>query len=137
MRINRVNIRYKAFKPLGLALLLLCLSTGGAQGDMKGGLSGKELDFIDHTFYPLLIKEKLCTSVDDCLNRNYIRCLSYDTLTCDVYGVSDPRVIREIFLAILNSGLKISYLAFWRTKHSHTGFFERPLLRFIDRAGGK
>lgn len=132
-----MKTRHKAFKSIGLALLLLCLSTGWAEGNMKGNLSGKELDFMYHTFIPILIKAKICTSENNCLSQEFIICFSYSTLMCDVYGVSDAKVIREIFLAMLHSGLKISSVSFWASKYHHTGFFEKPLLKFIDRTGGK
>lgn len=118
------------------ALLFFYASSIWAKG-MKGNLEKEELDFIGHTFIPILIKNNICVKATGDCRHDYILCMSLDSLSCDVYGISDEKVIKEIFLAVLNSGLRVSSFTFWRSKYHETSLFEKPLLKFIDHSGGK
>lgn len=127
-----------SFSLLMLAWSILCASPSWAKGNPKGILDDDERYFIDHTIYPILISSKLCVSATaDCIGREYIFCLSDDSLSCDVHGITDKKIIKEILLAVLNSGLPISSFTFWRSKYHEQSFFEKPLVEFIDRTGGK
>lgn len=121
-----------------LVLPFLCVSSSWAKGNSKGSLDSEEIYFIKNTLFPILIKARLCVSAEkDCSNDDNFICLSHDALACDAYGIADEKVIKEILLAVLNSGLKIESFKFWRTKYHEISFFEKPLLEFIDRTGRK
>jgi hypothetical protein len=123
--------------PLLLAFLLLCANPAWAKG-MKGNLEDNEINFIENTFIPILLKANLCTrATGDCRDIGRITCFSGDSLSCNVYGISDEKVIKEILLAMLNSGLNVSSFTFWKSKYHETSLFERPLLKYVDRTGGK
>jgi len=101
-------------------------------------MTGKEIDYFENTFSPILIKAHICTRVDgDCILGRYVICDSEDTLTCSIYGVTDEKVIRELFMSMLNSGLKVSHFTFYRSRYHEGWIFEKPLLEFIDHTGGK
>lgn len=121
-----------------LTATFLSASPVWAKGNPKGILDKDEIYFLTNTLFPILIKSKLCVSATgDCIGDNYILCLSDVALRCDVYGITDEKVIKEILLAVLNSGLKTSSFTFWRSNHQYKSLFEKPLLEFIDRTGGK
>ena len=119
-----------------IALLLLstcpCRAVGG-----KGNLNGNELDYLDNIFFPILVKAHICKEANkDCVLGEYIFCNSTETLSCRVYGITDEKVIKELFMSMLNSGLNVSSWTFYRKKYGEISL-ERPLLEFIDRTGGK
>ena len=103
----------------------------------KGPLDGMAADYFDHAMAPILIKAKLCSSLKDCNGHEYFFCTSWDSLVCEVYGINDEQVVKELFLSMLNSGLRIGAVMFWSSKHNEKSFFEKPLLQFIDKTGGK
>lgn len=108
-----------------------------AKGNPKGILDKDEIRFITNTLFPILIEAKLCVSATgDCISDNYILCLSDDALRCEIYGVTDEKVIKKILLAVLNSRLRVSSFIFWHSKHQDKSLFEKPLLEFVDRTGG-
>lgn len=121
-----------------LVLPFLCVNSGWAKGNSKGSLDSEEIYFFENTVLPILIKANICHAVrKDCYENGYFICLSHDALACDAYGIADEKVIKEILLAVLNSGLKVESFKFWRSKYHETTFFEKPLLEFIDRTGRK
>lgn len=135
--VRRTCRRGSVFLLFLLALLFFCGSLSWAKGNIKGNLDNEELNFIYHTFIPILIRSNICVRADgDCLHYHII-CASHDSLSCDVYGIADEKVIKEIFLAMLHSGLNVSSFTFWRSKYHETSLFEKPLLQFIDRTGSK
>lgn len=120
-----------------LALSLLCVSPSWAGG---GPLHGDASNYFEHTLVPLLIKEKLCNSKEDCgeTHNYFFFAISWsESIDFDLYDITDERVIKEILLSMLNSGLRISRITFWRSKFHEQSFFEKPLVEFIDRTGGK
>ena len=119
-----------------LMFLLFCSDSLLAKG-LKGNLEANELDFIDNTLIPILIKSNLCVKAKGDCKVDHIFCLSNDSLACDVYGISDKKVIMEIFTAMLNSGLDVSSFKFWKNKFHKTSSFEKPLLEYKNRTGGK
>lgn len=118
-------------------VLLTLILVGASPSWAKGPLDGEVSAFYDRTISPILIREDLCSSVQDCVEHRYLLCTSWDALSCNVYGITDERIIKEIFLAMLNSGLRISHLNFWRSKRDDKYFFEKPILEFADHTGGK
>lgn len=82
---------------------------------------------------------RICTGVHaDCVGGRYLFCGNADEeLACDVYGITDEKVIKELFMSVLNSGLKVSSFVFHRSKYHEGSIFEKPLLEFIDRTGVK
>ena len=110
-----------------------CWAVGG-----KGNLSNSEIAYFENTFLPILIKNHICTDVHgNCLRGNYFICNSTETLGCTVYGITDKKIIRELFFSMLNSGLNFSGIEFYSSKYYEKSFFEKPLLQYIDRTGGK
>ena len=104
----------------------------------KGALTAEELDYFYNTFTPILIKAHICNEIHkDCAGMNNVICNSEETLSCTVYGVTDGKVIKELFMSMLSSGLKVSYFAFMRSKYHEGSFFEKPLLEFYDRTSSK
>lgn len=104
----------------------------------KGALTDKEIAYLDNTFFPILVKAHICKQANgDCISGQYIICGSDETLSCSVFGITDEKVIKEIFMSMLNSGLKVSSFNFHRSKYHEGSFFEEPLLEFIDRTGDK
>lgn len=130
-------IRKRLFLPLLMALFFSA-NPVLAKGNPKGILDKDEISLFKNTLLPILIKSKICTSVEkDCYENRYFICLSHDALSCDAYGITDEKVIKEILIAVINSGLKVSAFKFWRSKYHETTFFEKPLLEFINRIGEK
>ena len=109
-----------------------CWAVGG-----KGNLNDNEIAYFNNTFSPILIKDHICTKVyGDCFDK-YVFCNSSETLSCAIYGITDKKVVKELFFSMLNSGLNISYIEFYSSKYHETSFFEKPLLQYIDRTGGR
>ncbi len=118
-----------------LTLLLLGMSMSWAEGG-KGNLADYEIDYFDNTFYPILIKANVCkVAHGDCVNGRYVFCESFATLACRVYGITDEKIIKELFLSMLNSGLKVSSFTFYRSRYHEGSIWERPILSFTDRTG--
>jgi hypothetical protein len=110
----------------------LCSCPGWAKG-LKGNLEPNELAWIQDKFIPILMQSKLCASQSDC-SHDRIICISAQALTCDVYGIADRRVIREVLLSLLGSDLKVSALRFWKSEYHKTSSRERPLVEYVNRA---
>jgi hypothetical protein len=119
------------------AFLLTLVLFAASQSWAKGPLDGDIADFDTHIFTPILIRSQLCSTVKDCDKHRYLLCTSWNSLSCGVYGITDEKIIKEIFLAMLNSGLKVSHFSFWRSKYHDKSFLEKPILEFIDHTGGK
>lgn len=118
-------------------VLLILILHGANQSWAKGPLDSDVADFSKNTLTPILIREGLCDSRQDCRDREYFFCVSWETISCDVYGITDEKLIREIFLAMLNSGLKVGSFTFWRSTFHDKSFFEKPLLHYNNRTRGK
>ena len=103
---------------------------------MKGNLEASELAFIQGKVFPLLIKYGYCARASgDCLGDYYVTCLSYKSLTCNVWGVTNKRAVFAITKAVLDSNLNISQFIFWRSRYKEKGIFEKPLLRLDINLG--
>jgi len=118
-----------------IALLLFCTCPCWALS--KGALTDKEINYFLTVFNPILIKAHICTQVRGDCEKGYVICGSNETLDCTIYGITDAKVIRELFMSMLNSGLNVSSFTFYRSKYHEGSFFEKPLLEFIDRTGDK
>ena len=116
-----------------LALMLFSASPSWAKGPLDNDVS----DFSKNILSPILIREGLCNSRQNCREREYFFCVSWETISCDVYGITDEKLIKEIFLAMLKSGLKVGSFTFWHSTYREKSFFEKPLLHYNDRTGGK
>jgi len=129
-------VRYKLKLAL-IALLLLSTCPCWAEGG-KGNLNGKELDYLYDTFFPILIKAHVCTMAHGDCQDQHITCDSNEALVCWVYGITDEKVVKELFMSMLNSGLNFSSITFYRRKEGEVlNLFENPLLKYIDHTGGK
>ena len=80
------------------------------------------------------------------MSGDYSTCWSLETLSCDFYGITDEKVIREILIAMLNaekkdSHFRVSSFTFWRDKYQDFHIWERlwgkPILKFVDHTDGK
>ena len=103
----------------------------------KGPLDGEVASYFKNTLAPLLMAKKLCTSVQDCREHEYFFCTAWTAISCEVYGITDERIVREIFLSVLNSELRVRAITFWASKYHKGSIFEKPLLEFIDHTGDK
>lgn len=119
-------------RAMAVIALLLCMGSASA-GGLKGNLEPNELAWIQNTFIPILKKSDLCTNAQGDCRVDHIICTSRETLSCDVYGISDKNIINEIFAAMLNSGLNVSSFNFWKSRYHQTSLFERPLLEYSNR----
>lgn len=121
-----------------VATVLLALLPFGANfGWAKGPLDNDVSNFSQNILFPILIREGLCNSAQNCRQREYFFCVSWETISCDVYGITDEKLIKEIFLAMLKNGLKVGSFTFWHSTYREKSFFEKPLLHYNDRTGGK
>ncbi|MHB0928655.1 MAG: hypothetical protein ACYC3W_07010 [Candidatus Nanopelagicales bacterium] len=95
---------------------------------------------------PILVAHGYCTHHHDernhgvCLDGEpgVIKCGSFATLSCDVWGVMDRGTIREILLAVLHSNLNIERFTFWNIVYDppfsdFKSHFEKPIAEYIDR----
>lgn len=115
-----------------LFFVLGSLLSQSAYAGSKGSLSSREISFFENTINPILIKNGVCSSVNDCDGHQYFGCLSYGTLSCNVYGITRMKTIKEIFSAFLNSGIPINNIEFYADR----SWFSRPILSFDFRAEG-
>lgn len=103
----------------------------------KGPLDSDVAEFSENILTPILVREGLCSSRQDCREKEYFFCVSWKSISCDVFGIANEKLIKEIVLAMLNSELKIHSFHFWRSKYREKSVFEKPLLSYINRIGGK
>jgi len=120
-----------------VTVLLTLMLFGVSPSWAKGPLDNDVFDFSKNILSPILIREGLCNSREDCREREYFFCVSWETVSCDVYGITDEKLIKEIFWAMLTSGLTVGSFTFWHSTYREKSFFEKPLLRYSDRTGGK
>lgn len=118
-------------------VLLTLMFFGTSPCWAKGPLDNDVSNFSKEVLSPILIRARLCSSRQNCREREYFFCVSWETISCDVYGITDEKLIKEIFLAMLNSGLKVGSFRFWSSTYREKSFFEKPLLSYINRTGGK
>jgi hypothetical protein len=105
------------------------------KGNIKGILDEASINYIQNNIIPILIKAKICTSArGDCIGGDYFECLQSSSLSCDVYGISNENVIKEITSSMRNSGLRIGKVSFWRSTHDKKTIFEKPLSKFDGNA---
>jgi len=134
----KVKLEQKILLSFLFAILISCGGSAWAVGDSKGSLDKEERVFFNQTLIPILIKSKVCASATgDCLGGDFFICLSWKSLSCGVYGITDEKVIKELLIAVINSNLKVSSFTFWRSKYHETGVFEKPLVEYVDRTRGK
>ncbi len=122
-------------KPLLFILTLLLFSANSSWA--KGPLDSDVAEFSTNVLTPILVRNGLCNSHQNCREKEYFFCVSWEAVSCGVYGITDERLIKEIFLAVLNSGLKIHSFSFWSSKYQEKSFFEKPLLNYTNRMGDK
>jgi hypothetical protein len=121
---------FAIYRSLIIVLLLLGLGVNFCWADgMKGGLSPAELAFIQGKVFPVLIEYGYCARASgDCLGDYYVTCLSYKSLACNVWGVTNKRAIFAMTRDVLSSNLRVSRFVFWRSRYKNKGIFEKPLL---------
>lgn len=79
---------FAIYRSLLIILFLLGLGVNFCWADgMKGGLSSAELAFIQEKVFSVLIEYGYCARASgDCVGDYYVTCLSYKSLTCNVWG---------------------------------------------------
>lgn len=128
----------KKIKTFSLITLISIANTSTCfpEENLKGNLNKEELSFINNKFIPIIIEAGICTSAKkDCLSTQFITCYSSSTLSCDVYGIRNKKIVMRIFKEAINSELNISHFNFWESKYHHRGFFEKPILEYTNRQG--
>src|ERR1035438_6687848 len=107
-----------------LLIVRSCVLLTGCDGNgNKGILRTDEIAYIKNVLDPQLVKAGVCSSAKEC-DDNYDRyntCLSGRALSCDIYGISDEKMIREILLSMLNSQLRVGQITFWGNLHGRGG----------------
>jgi len=119
-----------------MALIFACLSGCDTGGNMKGVLSVEELAYMHNVLEPQLVKAGVCSSTEECDNNyyKYLTCSSHNALTCYIYGLTDKKMIGEILISMMNSGLRFGKVEFWRYQNGENGFFDKPIVMFVDRS---
>lgn len=137
--ILNVATKYDTFKMriimLALQILLFFVASLCWGGNIKGNLEREELNFIKTRITPIFVKAGICSSIKDC-EGNYLRyytCTSHDSLSCNIYGIADKQLAREILMEFLKSGLRVGHLTIYQHTSDKKSFIERPRLEFIER----
>jgi len=106
---------------------------------MKGVLNDEELAYTENVLGSLLVKAGTCISLKECHNHYYMysTCFSHKALSCEIYGITDKKMIMEILQSMINRKLRIRQVTFWRPLDDQNRFFETPLLEFTDHTWGK
>lgn len=120
---------------LSLPILLFIGASLCWGGNVKGNLEREEINFIKNRITSILVNAGICSSVHDCEGNywRYYTCDSHDSLSCNIYGITDEKLAREILMEFLNSGLRVGRLAIYEHTSDKKSFIERPGLEFIDR----
>jgi len=71
-----------------LITAIFLTTTAWAKG-MKGNMEEDEINFVENTFIPILIKSNLCVKATGDCRGGHVYCMSFDSLGCDVYGIAD------------------------------------------------
>lgn len=102
----------------------------GEVSNSKGSLDEAAINFIKNNLSNVFIRAKMCSGHkgrDSCEEKTIITCYQRDSLRCDLYGVSDENVIKEVTQSFQNSGLRISTITFWRSTHDNKSIFEKSI----------
>jgi hypothetical protein len=136
---QQTDYRENEMMRIAKLFLLLVLMLGYLHGcdngaNMKGLLDTDQFAFVDSDLDPLLIRAGVCKSVTECDDNydKYNTCVLKDSLSCDIYGISDKKMIMEILNSVVSKGIRIGKMTFWLHRHHETGFFEKPLVVFTD-----
>ena len=127
------------------ALLALLLMPIQSHAGSKGTLNVDEGHFMQNKIGPILVAHGYCThhqdeqhhALCDYDEAGFISCGSFDTLSCDVWGVTDRGAIREILLAVLHSNLNIERFTFWNIVYDppfgeFKSHFEKPIAEYVN-----
>lgn len=107
------------------------------KGNGKGNLDEATLNYLENNIVPLLIRARLCSSShsrDSCYGNKVMFCMQTNSLSCDLYGMSDENLVREISLSFQNSGLRIQKISFWHSTYDKKSVLEKPISRFDGHA---
>lgn len=120
-----------------ISLLIFIASTSWAGEPVQ--LAGDAENYYKNTLVPFLINSKFCDSFQDCLKHQYsFYAISYsEAIDFNLYGITDEKIIKEIIFSMLNSGLKIRKIAFYKSNHDEKYFFEKPIVEYINHSGDK
>jgi len=132
-----------------IAVLILFFGASQSFAGTGGGEKIKLLFFARKIINPILNKAGLCrlepydfseemyTPMTDCDKRRHFvgSPNGNGDLYLTVYGITDEKIIREIFLAILNSDLRVVNFTVRRGEENATT--GQPILKFTDHTGGK
>jgi len=105
----------------------------GDSPDMKGNTDEATHNFIKNNVYTILISAKLCSAPngkDGCVGKRFLTCMQHNTLRCDMYGIDDEKIIKELVQAFQESGLRVSGVSFWRSSEQKKSILEKPILEY-------
>ena len=106
-------------------------------GASKGSLDEATLNYMKYSLDPIFIKAKMCSvwnGRDGCVGKNIIFCSQSNSLGCNLYGITDENLIKEITQSMQNSGLRIKRAYFFRNTHDKSSVFDKPFYAFTGNA---
>lgn len=103
----------------------------------KGPLDIEVAEFSKTVVTPILVKNGLCNSRQECREKEYFFCVSWETVSCDVYGITDETVIKEILTAAIGSKTRFHSINFWGLHHSKKSLLDKPIVSYINKMAGK
>lgn len=106
-------------------------------GNLKGSLDEATLNYWRYSLDPIFIKAKMCSvwnGRNGCLGKDIIFCSQSNSLTCNLYGITDENLIKEITQSMQNSGLRIKRVNFFRDTHDKSSVFDKPFYVFTGNA---
>lgn len=120
-----------------LMLLLGCIFISIQNAIAGDSLTSKSNDFRENRIVPILIRANLCTSRQDCRNKEILLCSSSSTATsCDFYGITDEKIMKEIMVEIMYGNTLIKSVFFYRNTKKNTSFFENSIMMYSDKLTG-
>jgi ankyrin repeat protein len=102
----------------------------GDKGNMKGGLDGATLGYLNNNLFRIFVREKMCTSSNNCGGKNIIFCSQSDSLSCELYGIGDENLAQEIIQSMRDSGLRIKKVTLWRSAYHKGSINEKPIAEY-------
>lgn len=106
-------------------------------GAPKGSLDEATLNYMRYSLDPIFIRAKMCSvwnGRNGCVGKDIIFCSQSNSLTCNLYGITDENLIKEITQSMQNSGLRIKRVNFWRSTHDKSSVFDKPFYVFTGNA---
>lgn len=100
------------------------------KGNMKGNLDEATLGYLRNNLSRIFVREKMCTSSNNCEGKNIIFCSQSDSLSCELYGIGDENLAQEIIQSMRDSGLRIKSVTLWRSAWHKGSILEKPIAEY-------